>query len=281
MFNALDSLYEELVSKENKENPVAETAAVLSETRAQTEEEVIEKFLAYTSKLTSPHPEEEIIQIPVTSEVERGPIAIPVTIKIQERKPGVKTTDRTAALSMHKALIRAYALKDISAQTHKINKLLFPLVVRNNSGVSVKDRPFLPTPENMVELFEALDGTGAPNIIEDRKFLYVYKKFPSIVSATCPMVQLRHIPVPLFAENKVFCKLRSIQGRPVVSHCCPSIKPFNTSEYFGKYYNGISLKVDKEDGTLKNWVIGLHPDRPNTHSNKELCLLGDPVSVGL
>ena len=201
MFNTLDSLYEELVSKENKENPVAETAAVLSETRAQTEEEVIEKFLAYTRRLTSPRPEEEII--PVTSEVERGPIAIPVTIKIQERKPGVKTTDRTATLSMHKALIRAYALKDISAQTHKINKLLFPLVVRNNSGVLVKDRPFLATPEALIELFEALDGTGAPNIIEDRKFLYVYKKFPSTVSGLCPMVQLRHIPVPLFAENKV------------------------------------------------------------------------------
>ena len=278
MFNTLDSLYEELLAKENL---VAQTVAVL-ETETQTEEEVIEKFLAYTGRLTSsPHPEEEIIEIPITSEVEKGPIAIPVTIKIQERKPGVKTTDRAATLSMHKALIRAYALKDISVQTHKINKLLFPLVVRNNSGVLVKDRPFLPTPENMVELFEALDGTGAPNIIEDRKFLYVYKKFPSTVSGLCPMVQLRHIPVPLFAENKVFCKLRSIQGRPVVSHCCPSIKPFNTSEYFGKYYNGISLKVDKEDGTLKNWVIGLHPDRPNAHSNKELCLLGDPVSVGL
>jgi hypothetical protein len=191
-----------------------------------------------------------------------------------------KKVDYSMQTLFENAVANVFMIENMDLQTHKLNRLIFPLTVRKGVQLKKGGESLSPAPASIQELFKAIDlNRPTAAIYEDERYIFIRKFLPPGYSAVCGTIKLSHIPQYIYAEGKVQVRMMRQKTHQHLSFACPALQPFDTDLCFARNYHAIEMKLlkgDQEDDvTLKNWAIGYHPDRPQHELGSQLCLLGE------
>jgi hypothetical protein len=183
-------------------------------------------------------------------------------------------TELTMGSVFDTALNDCFAERDLALQTHKLNRILFPVMLREGMSCTKNGMRVNATPDEMLAFFHEFDA--APGLLKhDSNYMFFSKPIPVNISASCATIKIRHLP-PNSIQSGLKAYMRKTATGAKIVLWCEELQPFTPSPVAMHHYNRLEMKLVKtrQGPKLVSWAIGIHPDHPYTNEIDRVCLLG-------
>lgn len=174
----------------------------------------------------------------------------------------------------NQALKDAFAEKNADMQNRNLNRILFPVMMREGMAIHQNGARVNATPNEMLAFFQSLDASPG-GVRQHEKYIFFSKSIPENASATCASLKLKHLPPGRLAAG-LKAYMRKTAAGPKIVLCCEDLQPFTPSTVAMRHYNRVEMKLVKTSAgpRLVSWAVGVHPDHPVSNEMDRVCLLG-------
>jgi hypothetical protein len=172
------------------------------------------------------------------------------------------------------ALADAFANPCSEQQTKNLNRILFPVMLREGMKIEKNGVRIQNTPKDLLQLFKDTDSSKA-KVKKYENCIFFSAAIPADYSITCGCLRLRDIPAVKLNCLRAYIR-KTARGSKILL-TCEEVPPFQPSIAVMRHYNRLEMKLVKTrtgEYKLVSWAVGLHPDRPFNDEMDRVCLLG-------
>jgi len=267
--------------QENKETPVSEVVAVVAQAPV-TKEEIVKTLVEkktdelvgnFINRLKLDYPKEQEGRATTNKSIKESPTHFNLVEMLHETKQHIERLDNAFSKKMAmKHLLNPFMLRP-GAFIAKIIDLANAKFEQVNSL------------ESLEELFTLIDSSAirVENFYygSDKKYVKLLRvKVPTNYVVSVSNIKLKDIPRQFYFDGKVKFNLREtkkpfLPNRQDLEICCEEAKPVLSTQPGMEEYHVMSIKINRKNNTIENWMAGLHPCHYN-HSSKleHMCVLG-------
>jgi hypothetical protein len=196
-------------------------------------------------------------------------------------KPKEKAKSKNIFLDfLKKSIAKIEYLMDSGNKKFQLSKLGKPALIRPGTFVAKVNGDHLEYINSIELLMELFDKLDIDKIREesyyygnDKNHCHVFRaRLPEGYLASVCAVALRDLANELFENGDIKIVPRNEYDIEAV---CEKQLPIRSDLPHMDYYNCLTLKVFKKDGTIKSWMPGVHPShRRSFHLLDHFCVVG-------
>jgi hypothetical protein len=181
---------------------------------------------------------------------------------------------------LQKSIAKIEYLMDTGNKNFQLSKLGKPALIRPGTFVAKVDGEnlvYIDSTELLMELFTLMDINEMREETYysggDRTICRVYRaRLPKGYVASVCTIALRDLPNHLFENGSIKILPRNNYDIEAV---CEEQKPIRSDVPNMGYYNCLTVKVFRKDGTIKSWMPGVHPShRRSFNLYDHFCIVG-------
>ena len=181
---------------------------------------------------------------------------------------------------LQKSIAKIEYLMDAGSKNFQLSKLGKPALIRPGTFVAKMNGDYLEHIDSidlLMELFALMDidemREESYYYGGDRTICSVYRaRLPKGYVASVCAIALRDLPNHLFENGSIRILPRNEYDIEAV---CEEQLPMRSDLPHMSYYNCLTLKVFRKDGTIKSWMPGVHPSyRRSVNLYDHFCIVG-------